>query len=346
MAVLFSGVLILTSGSFVRGQDRPTAGGKFDEFGNVNAEDAMARLDAFSVHLSANPSLQGFIVLHTRTDSALGWQLREAYGYLAYLLNSRGVPASRMKVLEADARKEIGYELWLLAVGSAPPVPPPAPRPGPSFPEQFDEVPLGNRSKCVGEFTIELYKIEDVLKLFGYTLRQQPTAKAWLVFHPREREPMATVRRTIDTARNLLIRDYGISSERVLTATGVRHSTICTYLNLWIVPASSVRPDEAAYYSQLMDEAERTEYTVRRVEFTGNTHIRDNILRRRFVQQEGDVFSRRLLIQSLKNFSRLKMIYSVTLNDVDVSLARDEKLMDFVIYFKERPYVRRGSKIH
>jgi hypothetical protein len=340
------GVLILTVNSFARAQGQQIADGKFDKFGNVNAEDAMARLDLFAVQLNGNPKLQGFIVLHTQTDSPVGWQMREAYGYLAYLVNSRGVPASSVKVLEADARKEIGYELWLLPAGSAPPLPPPAPKPGPTFPVRFDEVPLGDESKCVGEFTIELYKIEDVLKLFGEALRRQPAAKAWIVIHPRVREPLATVRRTIDTASDLLIRHYGISSERVLTAIGPRPSSICTGVNLWIVPASSVRPDEAGYYSQLMDEAEKTQYTVRRVEFTGIAHIRDRTLRRRFLQQEGDVFSRKALEQSLKNFSKLGIIYPLTLNDIEVRLNREEKLIDFTIYFRERLYVSRGSKIY
>lgn len=344
MTALCCGVLILAANSLARAQDRQIADGKFDEFGNVNAEDAMARLDAFALELKSNLKLQGVIVLHTRTDSRVGWQLREAYGYLAYLVNSRGVPASSVKVLEGETRKEIRYELWLLPVGGAPPVPAPAPKPEPSFPMQFDEVPLGNESKCVGEFTIELYKIEDVLKLLGDVLRQQPTAKAWLVVHPRVREPLVTARRTIDAARNLLIRSYGISSDRVLTAIGLRRSTICTYVNLWIAPSSSLIPDEAAYYSQLMDEAEKNEYTVRRVEFTGNTYTRDNILRRRFLQTEGDVFSRKALEQSLKNFSKLRIIYPVTLNHVEVRLDREEKLMDFTIYFRERP--GRASKTH
>lgn len=85
-----------------------------------------------------------------------------------------------------------------------------------------------------------------------------------------------------------------------------------------------------------MDEAQRTEYTVRRIEFSGNERIGDNILRERFVQHEGDLFSRKALEQSLKNLSKLRMSYPVTLNDVEVRLDREERLMDFTIYFRER----------
>lgn len=343
-AALCSGILIFTACSFARGQDRPIADGKFDEFGNVKAEDAMAHLDLFAIQLNSNPTSQGFIIGHNRSDFSRGWLLRQAYGYRDYLVNTRGIAASRVRVLEAETRKEIGFELWLLPVGAAPPIPTPSPQPEPASPQQFDVISLGKEWQCVGEMVLELYKLEDALRFFGEALRQQSRTKAWIVVHPRVRESLATARRTLEASRNLLIKDYGISSERVLTAIGPRHSSICTGVNLWIVPSSSVRPDEAAYYSQLMDEAQKTEYTVRRVEFSGNEHIRDNTLRRRFLQQEGDVFSGKALEQSLKNFSKLSTIYPVTLNDVAVRLDRKEKLMDFTIYFRERPYVRRGSK--
>jgi hypothetical protein len=312
-AAFCSGLLIFTACSLARSQDRPADGGKFDAFGDLNTDDVMAHLDRFALELNSNLKLQGFVVIHKRAGSAVGWHLRQAYGYLNYLVNSRGVPASRVKVLEADAGKETGYELWLMPAGGAPPVSAPAPKPEPISPVRFDEVSLGNEAKCVGEFTIELYKIEDALKLFADALRQQPASKAWIVVHPRVRERLATARRTINASRSLLTRKYGIGSERVLTAMGPPHSTICTGVNLWIVPGSNSRPDEAGYYSQLMEEAQQTEYTVRRVEFIGNEHIRDNILRKRFMQTEGDVFSKNALEQSLRNLTKLRMIYPVTL---------------------------------
>jgi hypothetical protein len=343
-AAFCSGLLIFAACSLARGQDRRAHDRKFDAFGDLNTDNVMAHLDRFALELNSNLKLQGFVVIHMRAGSPVGWQLRQAYGYLNYLVNSRGVPASSVKVLEADAGKKIGYELWLTPAGGAPPVPAPAPKSEPTSPMLFDEVSLGDEAKCVGEFTIELYKIGDALKIFADALRQRPASKAWIVVHSRVREPLATSRRTINTSRSLLARTYGISSERVLTAIGPRHSTLCTGVNLWIVPGSSLRPDEAGYYSQLMKEAQQTEYTVRRVEFMGNEHTRDNTLRKRFMQQEGDVFSRKALEQSLENFSKLRMIYPVTLNDVEVRLDREEKLMDFTIYFRERP--GRRAKTH
>ena len=340
------GVLILTAPSIARAQDRQIADGKFDEFGNVKAEDAMARLDAFAVHLNSNPNFQGFIISHNRSDLGSGWLLREGYGYLDYLVNKRGIEASRMKFVEGETRREIAFELWLLPAGALSPFIARVPELEPTLPRRFDEISLGDEGQCVGELFLELYTLEDGLRFFGEALREQSRAKAWIVIHPRSRDSLAKANRTVDKSKNLLIKNYGIGSERVLTAIGTRQSSICTYVNLWIVPSSSTKADEAAYYSRLMNEAEQTEYTVRRVEFTGIAHIRDRTLRRRFLQQEGDVFSRKTLEQSLRNFSRLGLVYPLTLNDVEVRLDREEKLIDFTIYFKELPRVRRGSKIH
>lgn len=332
----YSGLLIFMACPLTRGQDSRANNGKFDAFGNLSTDDAMAHLDRFALELNSSLKLQGFMVIHARARSPVGWQLRVASGYLNYLVNSRGVEYSRVKVLEAEAEKEVKYELWLLPAGDTPPVPPRVPTPQPVSPVLFDEISLGNEGKCVGEFTIELYKIEDALKLFADALRQQPASKAWIVVHPRVRQSLATARRTINASRLMLTSTYGISSERVLTAIGPRQSTVCTAVNLWIVPGSSLRPDEAGYYSQLMDEAQRTEYTVRRIEFIGNERIRDNILRERFVQKEGDLFSRKALERSLENFSKLRMTYPVTLSDVEVQLDREEKLIVFMIYIRER----------
>jgi outer membrane protein assembly factor BamA len=107
-------------------------------------------------------------------------------------------------------------------------------------------------------------------------------------------------------------------------------------VNLWIVPANSAKADEAGYYSELMSYAESAKYTMRRVEFAGNLHVRDNVLRKHFVQQEGDIFSRKLLDESLKNLGSVKEIYPVTLADVMARLDREEKLIDLTIAFRER----------
>ena len=87
-----------------------------------------------------------------------------------------------------------------------------------------------------------------------------------------------------------------------------------------------------------MRYAERMKFTVRRVEFVGTTYTPDQVLRRRLVNfQEGDLFTRRNLSQSLKNMSRLRReVYPVKLTDVEFRLDKADQIVDVTICFKPK----------
>lgn len=82
--------------------------------------------------------------------------------------------------------------------------------------------------------------------------------------------------------------------------------------------------------------AQKNKYLIRRIEFIGNENTRDRVLRRRILLQEGNVFRRAILIKSLANLSKLKMIYPVRLSDVMAQLNDEEKTIDVLMCFKER----------
>ncbi len=155
------------------------------------------------------------------------------------------------------------------------------------------------------------------------------------LWHPRARDTQVAAQGIVTRSRQLLIKE-GVKAERILTAVGPARSSTCGMVNLWIVPANSAKADEAGYYSQLLSDAESAKYTLRRIEFSGNERISDQVLRKHFVQQEGDLFSRKLLDESLKNFSSVRDLYPVTFADVVARLDRDEKLIDLTIAFRER----------
>jgi hypothetical protein len=181
---------------------------------------------------------------------------------------------------------------------------------------------------------MELYKLDDGLRILRGVLRYHSRAKVWIVVHPRARDSQVAAQGIVTRSRQLLIKE-GVKAERILTALGSPRST-CGDVNLWIVPANSTKADEVGYYSQLLSDAESAKYTVRRVEFTGNVRVSDQVLRKQLVHQEGDMFSRKLLDESLKNLSSIKEIYPVTLADVVARLDREEKLIDLTIAFRER----------
>lgn len=311
--------------------------GKIDQFGNVNAENAMARLDRFALELQAHPESRGIIVASNTVarDYPRGTFLRLAYGYRNYLVKSRAVEADRVSVVEGERKAETRFEFWTLPKNELSSISEEATAPEPSSPQLFDSLPIGPETQCVGELPIELYKLEDGMRILADALQHHARARVWVVVHARARDSQAATQTIINKSRRLLIRD-GIKADRILTAVGSPRSSMCGEVKLWIVPANSTKADEAAFYSELMDVADTAKYTLRRVEFSGNRNIRDNVLRKKFVQQEGDVFSRKLFEQGLSNFNSLGSLYPVTFNNVEARLDREEKLIDLTIYLRER----------
>ena len=87
-----------------------------------------------------------------------------------------------------------------------------------------------------------------------------------------------------------------------------------------------------------MRRAERLRFTVRRVEFVGTTYTRDEVLRRRMTNfQEGDLFTRQKLVNSLRSMSELRSeIYPVKLKNVELQLNEAEQTVDMTICFKPK----------
>jgi hypothetical protein len=86
----------------------------------------------------------------------------------------------------------------------------------------------------------------------------------------------------------------------------------------------------------LIREAIRNQFWVRRVEFVGNESTRDNVVRRRVLLQEGEIFTRRNLSRSIASLSKLRRIYPVKMSDVIVHLDRPNKLIDLGFCLRER----------
>ena len=96
----------------------------------------------------------------------------------------------------------------------------------------------------------------------------------------------------------------------------------------------------------LISEAMKSQYTIRLVEFIGDAHTQDRVLRQRMpLLTEGDLFTREKLIKSLASVSRLsKIIYPVKLSDVAIGLDRQHKEADMIICFKEKRRVYHGAR--
>jgi len=110
-------VLIGSQTAVTSSADQPYT--KFDEFGDVNCEDEMARLDNFAIHLLANSQAKGAIIYYGgKTFRGRLPRSRESTARAArlkpYLVMRRGVPADRVIVINGGYAEEWHAELWVV----------------------------------------------------------------------------------------------------------------------------------------------------------------------------------------------------------------------------------------
>jgi hypothetical protein len=89
----------------------------------------------------------------------------------------------------------------------------------------------------------------------------------------------------------------------------------------------------------LIDEADRNHFNTRYVEIAGSTYTRDREFRKRMVDgmSEGDIFSRKALEVSVKKVAKMRSIYPITMNNVEIRLDRENRIIDIVICVKQKP---------
>ena len=90
------------------------------------------------------------------------------------------------------------------------------------------------------------------------------------------------------------------------------------YINFTAVPDTTFDEDKKLV-SLTIDVDEGKQYTVRRIEFTGNTTTRDKVIRREIVLQEGQVYNERLWKMSLLRLNQLGYFEQLKPDDPDIT---------------------------
>ena len=91
---------------------------KFDEYGNIRFNDEKARLDNFAIQLQNEPTAQGYIIGYGSCDAE---GLTRANRAKDYLVNTRGIDASRIVVIDGGCMPELKVALYLCPSGATPP---------------------------------------------------------------------------------------------------------------------------------------------------------------------------------------------------------------------------------
>ncbi|HEX8492724.1 MAG TPA: hypothetical protein VF658_07790 [Pyrinomonadaceae bacterium] len=107
-----------------RAQKEEQAARKFDEFEELRGQcDLGARLDNLAIQLQAEPGSKGFIIVYSGK-----YNLPERVSYYRkymgdYLVNSRGIDAERLVILDGGHRQVLTTQLWIAAKGASAPEP-------------------------------------------------------------------------------------------------------------------------------------------------------------------------------------------------------------------------------
>jgi hypothetical protein len=98
-------------------------GRKFDEFPDISRNDEKARLDNFGIELQNDPTATGYVIVYPGRTSKRA-EVQDHFGrVIEYLVNSRGMDASRIKTIEGPKRDKLHVELWITPQGATPPNP-------------------------------------------------------------------------------------------------------------------------------------------------------------------------------------------------------------------------------
>lgn len=94
---------------------KPNPPRKFDEYGNIRFNDEKARLDNFAIQLQNEPGAQGYIYGYGSCGSEGQERANRAKDYL---VNTRGIDAGRLVVVDGGCKPELKVELWIVPQGA------------------------------------------------------------------------------------------------------------------------------------------------------------------------------------------------------------------------------------
>ena len=96
----------------------PLSPTKFDTYGNIRFNDEKARLDNFAIQLQNEPTAQGYIIGYGTCDAEGQNRANRARDYL---VNTRGIDASRIVVVDGGCMPELRVDLWIVPSGATAP---------------------------------------------------------------------------------------------------------------------------------------------------------------------------------------------------------------------------------
>ncbi|HET6891376.1 MAG TPA: hypothetical protein VFH31_09760 [Pyrinomonadaceae bacterium] len=91
---------------------------KFDEYGDIRFNDEKARLDNYAIQLQNQPGATATIIAY---GTCAGEGQARADRAKNYLVNTRGIEASRITAIDGGCRSDLKVELWIVPEGATAP---------------------------------------------------------------------------------------------------------------------------------------------------------------------------------------------------------------------------------
>jgi hypothetical protein len=96
---------------------------KFDEYGNIRFNDEKARLDNYAIQLQNQPGSAATIIVY---GTCTGEGQQRGDRAKDYLVNTRGIEAGRITVIDGGCRSDLTVQLWIVPAGATAPAADPA----------------------------------------------------------------------------------------------------------------------------------------------------------------------------------------------------------------------------
>ena len=227
-------------------QQQPAAAGArlVDSFGEIPLSDLKARLDNFAIALQNDPSSKGFIVTYAAKHKFPGWPLRRAHNSLNYLVETRGLDAARISLINGGLRDDTAFELWFVPAGVELPVKPydiSLLMSGEKTALPFDRFAVVEHGETYNSEEGRLYP--DDAYLYDYladVMRHDPGLRRCIIAYTSRRGSRIADRRIAARAKMAIAKAHAIDISRLVAIGGGRseYKTI----ELWLVPPGAELP--------------------------------------------------------------------------------------------------------
>jgi hypothetical protein len=224
--------------SFAQSQSGAQAARKFDEFGDVQYSDLIARLDNFAIQLQNEPGKRGFIIIYRSHRDLPGLSSRLGTRVKGYLTNARGVSADLVVIVDGGEASCLTYELWIVPVGAAP-----KPRDD-AYSRHFLDMESAWK---FDEYSMddEEYPVGNSLEALAETLRKLPRAQAYILAYSqyhieRKVDSPNTALKMLRAVRDNLVNKYRLAAYRIKVVNGGYRKQ--RGIEFWIVPRGEHPP--------------------------------------------------------------------------------------------------------